>query len=505
MSNSKDTRGSQGNAGYSPRVDRRLILQLSHKVKTGQALSQGELGRLNSIVKQTQATGDFSRKDKRALRNFLHTLRTSSGATAGKPNLGWGDMTSGSPNPNRELASGRDFRQLRKVAYPGSSAKNNPMEVMKNLHDKGLNGLPGNTHNWPKANPHPKGKGGKPSAAAASPVGSGGAKGRSTPGRRGRRGGGSGLFSPNTMEYSGFGAFPGVSRQAAKTMVAQDNKQLIEGLFNQAKNFNEDYKYDLNKINAGYDRTKGDLNYVFNEAGDVIGAKNKAIDSRFAAGSDELKAIYDRLQQTMGQTSGDNRAAALAEQQRLGVQNTGMGRFDQDANWQQMLAQQSGANAQANNTLARNSASEAGNMLASMSAASLASAQGRATNARNDASTEALQGYRQNISGIRNDMSGVIKNTPNAVRELYDAMDDKAYQRWAETNQMDWQNQMAAASFNLDVSKLNSSNLWAKRKATMEAARQRTAARQKQAELDAQRTTNNIMSGITNGFTFFGG
>lgn len=432
--------GGGNSKAKRPRQDRRLTNRLTRKVKRGGTVNSDTLDRLFSVISKSDAQGTLNNRDRQRLGNLLEIV--------GKDSPGGGLGVSGMIRQNPT------YRDLTKFTSQNGGGNGLFGDIFKEIIDSAGKG------NKPKAgNEAPRTGANGNSATGRSGQGRNGGPGRNGGRNRGGRG-------PNTSVpgavYNGLGEFPGIDRDEARLEVTNENNRLIQALLDEAGARRQDLKFDINTANGLFDRTKGDLNYVFNEADDFIGAKNQQIDQRFTDTGSQLGQLFQQLQGTLGQTSAANRNAAVGEQSRLGIQQSGMGNFDSDANFQQMLAQQSGAGAQATNQMMQGSANEIGSLLQSMSQASLASAMGRATNDRNDAITGARQGYRSEVSDIRGDIRDVNKNRPAAINELFKAMQNDAYQRWAETQQMDFQNQLATNNFNLDVSKLNSDNLWKK-------------------------------------------
>lgn len=439
-----------------PLRDRRLTRKLNKTLRRTGTLPEGSLRDLAKVVATSNQRGTLNNRDQKVLRRFLNNLDKHS---------------------NQEIPNSNVYKSLQSYSGRKSITKDRvPVRTIK-VPEKSQGRGPGP---WAdKMVPHDR-DGGSQKAQ----------KGRS--GKRGGRGG------PNTstpgMIYYGLGDFPGVNRKEARLEVQTENNKLIRALLDQAKNYRQDLEFDTNKANTLFDRTKGDLNYVFNEADDFIKGRNQAIINRYQSTGNEIGEVFSGLQNALGQTSNANRDAALQEQARLGIQQSGMGNFDQDANFAQLQAQQLGSSAQANLDMQRNSATEIGALLRSMGQASLASAVGRATNARQDSITGAQQGFRENINNIRSDITDVRKNRSQAVGDLHRAMEDAAYQRWAESQQMDFNNQLAANQFNLGVSKHNSDNFWERAKLTQQQAEARRRRQLAQQQMRANRESKRLDS-----------
>lgn len=456
------------------RADRRAVKSLIARLEKNpnKAVSTKNLRGVADVVAASKRQGTFNERDKKLLARAIKKMDkdvTLISAAASRGPLERLMNLSGYRGPNRPSDDFKDFVKKQRKTIGGTTTP---------AINTGKKGGSGNSNR-----PAPKKGGGR--------SGGGGGMNTSTPGL--------GPYSP--------GEFEGPSRREARVIVDRENQQLIRDLLGEASKYKQDLKYDVNKANALFNRSQGDLRYIYGEAQDYMGNRSQAIDNRYEQTGGVLGNIYQGLGAAVGQNTDAARANILAEQQRLGIQGSGTADLEADAANRQQIASYLGSAAQSSNEMARNAANEIGNLLGSMSAASLASAVGRSDNRRQDQISDARQGYRQDISEIRGDIGDVKRNRPGAISELHSAMQNNAYQQWAEGQQMAFNNQLATNKFNLDVSNLNSDNFWKRAAARQAAAKARAERRLKREEMQLEKTAQALDS-FSKNFTLgsiFGG
>lgn len=322
-----------------------------------------------------------------------------------------------------------------------------------------------------------------------------GGKNKKGGGKSGGKGGGknSGMLSPQAMAYYGMGKFKGPDRKKAALIVQREVNKTLRELRSEARQTQNAGKKAINKTRGERRAIKGDLRYLFNEADDYIGAQNEQINSRYNQTAEDLGSIFGSLQANQGQQIDARRAAAMAEMERLGIQQTGMGQFDADAAYLQGMGQQQQANALANLDVQKRNSSTVGDLLQSMSRGSRTSLLGQADMESQENINDIRGDVRGQLMDIFDSMREVKMDRPRATNELWMQMQDSAYQQWAEQGQMNFQNQLAANQFNLDVSKLNSDNLW-KKAAMRQEAKKAAAKRRQQRQMDQARNIGNNIS-----------
>lgn len=453
-----------------PRQDRRLTRKMRRRMNRNGTLSAAQLNKLRSVINSSVNNNTFNKKDSKVLNRFIENLKSDGMGTSVIDSI-----------PKMRIAN--DLAGTAK-----GDPKYNPFtdlvkDNLKNPKKDTMTG--GNTEIIKK---HGGKKGGKGDGHKHG--------GKNGGGKNGGPGKGLNTSTPG-MPMPDFGTFPGVSRKDARIAVGQDINKFIRELMREAQSRKNSHQFDINKANALFDRTEGDLDHVYGEVAEQNQRSGNLINQGYNNGRNAMEQIYGALQGQMQGTTDANRDAAMAEMERLGIQQSGMGRFNTDANFGQQVAGINQANTLANLGMMQNSSNEIGNMLASMGQASLASAVGRATNDRNDYIQDSRQAHRQEMSDILGQIRDTRGERHSMVNELHQAMEQNAYQRWAETNQQQFNNVLAANNFNLGVSKHNSSNLLARAKLTQEAARQRALKKQQNRQWQMlQNQTKKIDSGL---------
>lgn len=150
---------------------------------------------------------------------------------------------------------------------------------------------------------------------------------------------------------------------------------------------NRDRKRENLKLRDWYSRGVGDTNYVAGEVGDYLNKQNGVINSGYSNTGNQINAANASLQGQLVQTSQGNAADAQAEQQRLGIQQSGLGGFQQDANFASLMAQNNAQNEQANNSMAGQNASAVGSLLLGMNQGQRQANIGQLLNTRNEGIT----------------------------------------------------------------------------------------------------------------------
>ena len=182
--------------------------------------------------------------------------------------------------------------------------------------------------------------------------------------------------------------------KAANVVQGDINAQLRQ-ILSQALGQRDAKNFDINKAEALFKRSKGDLDYLFNEAKDYNRAQSEKINQRFASTGEDIGALFDTFKAENEASTGNRRDAAMAELQRLGIQQSGLGTFDEDAANAASMADVNNSNVSANLAAMQAGAGEVGDLLAGMATGSHASAVGQATNTRNSAVADINQNFNQ--------------------------------------------------------------------------------------------------------------
>lgn len=240
-----------------------------------------------------------------------------------------------------------------------------------------------------------KGSGSSRSASSSSSSSSYGSSG-------GRSGYSSGSAKSGGSSKSGGGKKKGKGKKGggwnytkAANVVQGDINAQLRQILSQAQGQRDAKNYDINKAEALFKRSKGDLDYLFAEAKDYNRAQSDKINQRFATTGEDINALFDTFKAENEASTGSRRDAAMAELQRLGIQQSGLGTFDEDAANAASMADVNNANVSANLAAMQAGAGEVGDLLAGMATGSHASAVGQATNTRNTSIADINQNFNQ--------------------------------------------------------------------------------------------------------------
>jgi hypothetical protein len=212
----------------------------------------------------------------------------------------------------------------------------------------------------------------------------------------------------NKPKYKGPGGY-------ARRLVNAQIRDALRDIRGERRQVRRLAKNERSKTQSLYNRTRGDINHIFDETGAYIGEQNKIIQGRHDANEAQTLAAQNALQQQLQQVSGQNASGANSELERLGINapNT-LGQFAADAANNQGLAAIGGAHQMANLNAMEQGDASVGSLLASMNEGSRGSLLGNALNERNlsmadiqqrrlDAEMEVKEAMRE-TKGQRKDM-----------------------------------------------------------------------------------------------------
>lgn len=286
----------------------------------------------------------------------------------------------------------------------------------------------------------------------------------------------------------GGGGGGGNLRKQASRIVQSDINNAVRALENEKKTRKGDLNFSLAKLDAMLRRSKGDLNHIYGEANENTAIQNAKINNTFNQGRAGVRATYGDLQNRLAANTQANASAGNAELARMGIQQAGLGRLGEDAANASNVAGINAANADTNLSTQQSGAAQIGGMLASMGTSSQAAAVGRATNARNDGVSEAMNAYRQDVAGIYDQERSEQLAKGGKVQELWQQMDDRRFQRKESNRNYALARRSQAFSenssnnnFALSVSRFNSDNLWKSAAQRQEDRRQAALLRQQAA------------------------
>lgn len=329
---------------------------------------------------------------------------------------------------------------------------------------------------------------GESNVTASTPSSSGSSSGTySSSSSSGSSGVGGPASSGSGMRYSGFGKPPGYNRKEARRLVNADIRSQIRELLMQAREQKGAMEYDVSKLDALLGRQTGDLNYIFNEAKDYMGAQSQKINAGFNNARTQSNELFNQFAQQNNVQTEARRQQAMAEMQRLGIQQAGMGQFDSDAQNLAGQANLNNANANANLGTMQAGADTVGNLLGSMAEGSRTSNLGRAQNQHGQSVADARQMYAQYRQGIQGDIRNTRKNRFSMVNDLMQKLQEQRFNQWMGLNQANFSNQLDTNQFNLGMGQFNAGNFWKQADLTQQAAESAAKVKYNQQLLDQQK------------------
>lgn len=261
----------------------------------------------------------------------------------------------------------------------------------------------------------------------------------------------------------------GLHKKAANRVDGQ-LRQLISQLNNEGAGVRRERNYQIGLADDLLERSRGDLDYIYGEVADTQKAQDAKIAEGYAQTGAKVQELQQALQGQMADTSATNKQAAMDELARLGIQQTGTGRFDADASYAQQLAQQSGANTNANLATSQAMSAEIGAMLQSMAAGQHQSNVGTAVNQHQASVSQLSHTANEQLMDLIDEGKEARAGRGAAINELFDQLYNTRFNQWATTRDMNFNQRLAAMQF-------NQSEAQRKRENAMAAAAARRAAR----------------------------
>lgn len=156
----------------------------------------------------------------------------------------------------------------------------------------------------------------------------------------------------------------------------------------------QDLRQDIRQQNQLYRAGKGDINYVHGEVADYLRNMTRQMNQGYGQTRQGVNQLGSQLIQQLQSGTNQARSAATAEQERLGIQQAGMGQFDVDANNNTMVARQGSADVLQNLATGQLGANNVAALLGGMNQGSRASGLGQILNQRNAGINEARDAFR---------------------------------------------------------------------------------------------------------------
>lgn len=320
----------------------------------------------------------------------------------------------------------------------------------------------GTVGSGPKPKPKPKPKGNTPAPSSSGShggsyggfYGGGGGHSGGGGGKGGGKGGGGGAA------YKGLGKIPKVPFKRARTIVQHEINQEIRQLLGEAKHQKRESKQQRRDIRADWRKSRDDLRYLFGEAQDYNNAQSQIIDNRFGDTIGAVQGLYSQFADENSANVDARRQAAMAELERLGIAQAGMGQYDVDAANAQSVAGLNNQNAAANLTAMRSGANTASDLLGSLIRGSQVSAVGQRQNQRDQSLADTKHEYAQYLHDIMAQVRNVKHSKWSRANELALALQGQQFDQQLAWKNSNFQNQMAVNNFNLDKSRFHASNMW---------------------------------------------
>lgn len=197
----------------------------------------------------------------------------------------------------------------------------------------------------------------------------------------------------------------------------------VRDLGNKSNAINRAYSDSAGDANTNYQRSVGDLKYLYDKSGKYIGDANSKIDAGFKDARAQSTAAGAALQQQIaanGQKTTDDVNSALNG---LGINYEGAtSGMTADQQYQSNQAAQNTQNNDANLGLMQGNAMSVGNLLLGMNSGSRTSNLGQALNARNDALSEAARTRDNQLAAINDSVNSAKAGRGDLIVQIMDQM-----------------------------------------------------------------------------------
>ena len=240
--------------------------------------------------------------------------------------------------------------------------------------------------------------------------------------------------------YGATGIYPGIDPRRPKKIVSGQIRELLRSLRNERKGVRRETSEGIRDIDLLNSQTQSGLDNISQQVQAYMAAQGAQINQNYADLGQQTGAQDAALQQQMQTTNTEQQAAAMAEMERLGIQQTGIDPMWSANNAAQMqAAQQVATNNQNNIQAGATGASAISGLMGQLSAGTFGSFKGQANLDRQSAINELGDDSRSAISDIMAEMRNTRKSKGDAINELMEQMLAGDYERWANTNDMQFQ------------------------------------------------------------------
>ncbi len=203
-----------------------------------------------------------------------------------------------------------------------------------------------------------------------------------------------GTRSGGDLRYGAYGGFGGIPYSRARRLASATIRDELRGL-----------RPEIGAANRQYDRSIGDINYLFGESGDYINYQNNLMAQQNTAARTQAQQLASQLSAQLASNGTQAQSGANSELSRMGLGQAEIpGYFAADQANAQNVASIMGANSDSNLAMMGTAGAQVGNLLAGANAASKASAAGRAMGNRDEMIAKVRDAMRQ-MKGSRKDLT----------------------------------------------------------------------------------------------------
>lgn len=220
--------------------------------------------------------------------------------------------------------------------------------------------------------------------------------------------------------YGAYAGYKGVKRSRAKGLVDAEINPLIR-----------DVAREIHHARQQAQRSRGDIQHVFNESGKYINSQNQKVDQAFQGFNQNQEAARAALMGQMQSQGNQAARGALSELQRLGLGSQFLGQMAADQQNAQNMANQQMAHTRENADLMHLGANSMGHSLAGMNAGEKASNLGQIANTRDTA-----------IFDLRRDKRDLNQQRPELMRQMLEQMAAQGWGQYVDQRNLN-QNQQA--------------------------------------------------------------
>ena len=247
------------------------------------------------------------------------------------------------------------------------------------------------------------------------------------------KGNGKGKGKGHPKRYGAMGGYGGVKYSDAAHIIGGQIRHIVRGYKNQ-----KDQTRDL------YQKSKGDINHIFDSSGNYIMGANQKIADSYAAQKSAMDSIYGALNGQLKSGASGIQDAAMAELQRMGINPGAAGDMSSDANFMQAMVMGQQANSGANMAAQAQGSDAVGQLLLGMNSGAKSSALGQAINTRNSG-----------LSDINAQIRDARSGRGDAINQLLMQMNDSRFQQWLGLQNL----RMSRRSMNSSIASSNAGAL----------------------------------------------